>query len=555
MKRIALVVALLAGIAAGQTTTSVTGTIKDLTGANVTSGKVTFTLAPSRDTTISGLARFSPQTVTCPINGSGLIKALDGVSTCTITMNTALNPPGSYYVVGIWPYNVKTSTFTFYAVLSSYDWSTVVPTPTTSPAQNFVDIFSNQTIGGNKTWSGTHQFNGPVSFPGGITGSLGTVNASIINKTVYVDGIINPTIASAIADCPAAPAGCHVIVPFGSYTSPGFTLGVAPCQVDYAQVLDVDVGVQITFTGQVHQLCGGYIRGGGRDGTRFTADPAFPASTPLIEMGDNVNAIDARISDVDVNCNQVTGCTGIRARGLNENSYIGRDFIEGYLTNGVLIDGTMVNTANFVVEDNAFSVPAAISGDMMSVVNAGAITFLRNTFNSTVQQATAAGIHFSGTTMTIQAPSVLNGNTHCEKINDCVLVDGKANLVVLGADGENGVVNTIHVAAAATGQVQATGPLNNANNGAKLIIKNDVTGTTITSLQPNGAIPNYEWQLDALSESWTDSGGFHPRRRAFANLGTPANGTQLFCTDCNSTCTAGASTGRTCFRENGAWTH
>ena len=41
----------------------------------------------------------------------------------------------------------------------------------------------------------------------------------------------------------------------------------------------------------------------------------------------------------------------------------------------------------------------------------------------------------------------------------------------------------------------------------------------------------------------------------FAQLATPANGTMVFCTDCNATCTAGAGTGRTCFRENGAWTH
>lgn len=41
----------------------------------------------------------------------------------------------------------------------------------------------------------------------------------------------------------------------------------------------------------------------------------------------------------------------------------------------------------------------------------------------------------------------------------------------------------------------------------------------------------------------------------FANLPALPNGNTIFCTDCNATCTAGASTGRTCFRENGAWTH
>jgi hypothetical protein len=154
MKRLFLILGLLVGISQAQTTTTITGTIKDLSQALVTSGKVTFTLQPSRDTTISGLARFSPAQVVCLINASGLIKAQDGTSVCTLTMNTALNPPGTYYRVDVWPFNVKTSSFTFYAVLSTYDWSTVVPTPTTSPFQNFVDVISNQTIGGNKTLRG-----------------------------------------------------------------------------------------------------------------------------------------------------------------------------------------------------------------------------------------------------------------------------------------------------------------------------------------------------------------------------------------------------------------
>lgn len=34
-----------------------------------------------------------------------------------------------------------------------------------------------------------------------------------------------------------------------------------------------------------------------------------------------------------------------------------------------------------------------------------------------------------------------------------------------------------------------------------------------------------------------------------------ANGSRVFCSDCNSTCTGGSGTGRTCFKENGTWTH
>lgn len=160
----------------GQTTSTITGTIRDLTQALVTSGKVTFTLSPSRDTTISGYARFSPQTVTCGINGSGQVlnQLLSGA--CIVTMNTALQPTGSYYRVDVYPFNVKTSSFTFYAVLSSYDWSTVVPTPTTSPAQNFVDIFSNQSIAGNKTWVGAQTYTGNVTISG-------IFNVSTLNVT------------------------------------------------------------------------------------------------------------------------------------------------------------------------------------------------------------------------------------------------------------------------------------------------------------------------------------------------------------------------------------
>lgn len=184
MKRLIIILGLLVGIACAQTTTTITGTLKDLTGAVITSGKVTFTLTPSRDTTISGLARFTPTTIVCLINGSGLIKAMDGTSTCTLTMNTALNPPGSYYIAAVWPGFVKTSTFNFYAVLSTYDWSTVVSTPATSPAQNFVDVFSNQTIGGKKTFTG----GGIVSTPtmGSYTFSIAGGIVTAMNDTTGV---------------------------------------------------------------------------------------------------------------------------------------------------------------------------------------------------------------------------------------------------------------------------------------------------------------------------------------------------------------------------------
>jgi hypothetical protein len=153
--------------AAAQTTTSVTGTIKDLTNTAVTSGQVTFELKPSLDTTISGSARFSPATVTCGINGAGAVKdqALSG--TCTVTNNTSLTPSGTYYKVCIQPQFISPgSCFNWYALGTSTDITTVVPTPATTPAFSFMDLFATQTATGQKTFSNTAN-----SFFGTLTGA------------------------------------------------------------------------------------------------------------------------------------------------------------------------------------------------------------------------------------------------------------------------------------------------------------------------------------------------------------------------------------------------
>lgn len=137
------------GVLFGQTTTY-TGTVKDLSGALVTSGNVTFTLTPSVDTTISGTSRFSPLTVNCTINGSGALVANDGVSACVVTQNTALTPTGTSYTICIQPqFTSPGSCFVDYAVTSSKDISTVAPTPQLSPTYPVYGTF----FGTANTWT------------------------------------------------------------------------------------------------------------------------------------------------------------------------------------------------------------------------------------------------------------------------------------------------------------------------------------------------------------------------------------------------------------------
>jgi hypothetical protein len=261
----------VSAFASGQTTTTYTGVIKDLSQNVVAAGQVTFELRPSLDATISGFARFVPSTITCSINqatagassaaraansvtisgltghtfvtndivtvsgmtdssfngtftvgsttatsitypqtagntttGSGVISALrstPGPGSCTVTMNTALNPSGTSYRICIQPnYISPGSCFNDYAVVSSRDITTVIPTPTTSPAYTFVDLHSAQTVDGNKTFTGSTSFTGSLTMGAltatGITdsgnatvgGTLGVTGAATLSSTLGVTG-------------------------------------------------------------------------------------------------------------------------------------------------------------------------------------------------------------------------------------------------------------------------------------------------------------------------------------------------------------------------------
>lgn len=191
----------LACSAWGQTTT-ITGTIKDLTNTVVSSGKVVFTLKPSVDTTISGNARFTPGApITCYIQSDGTLKNAAQSAACIVVTNTSLTPAGTSYRVDICPNMACASSFNFYAINSSYDISTIVPTPTTGPAQNFADVFSNQNIGGAKSFVASPQ----VPTPAASDNSTNAANTNwvktqtSINNTRYANNFPGSDLGAQIA--------------------------------------------------------------------------------------------------------------------------------------------------------------------------------------------------------------------------------------------------------------------------------------------------------------------------------------------------------------------
>ncbi len=60
---------------------------------------------------------------------------------------------------------------------------------------------------------------------------------------------------------------------------------------------------------------------------------------------------------------------------------------------------------------------------------------------------------------------------------------------------------------------------------------------------------------DSTEVSRIDANGYKLPSYTFAKLPAAPNGYVVFCVDCNPGCTDGGGNGRTCFRENGAWTH
>jgi hypothetical protein len=80
-------------------------------------------------------------------------------------------------------------------------------------------------------------------------------------------------------------------------------------------------------------------------------------------------------------------------------------------------------------------------------------------------------------------------------------------------------------------------------------------------VDPNTGIKNGRFQIvnnssgSPLTTNFNADGSTQFPAVAFASLPSSPNGSVIYCSDCNSTCTAGSSTGRTCFRENNTWTH
>lgn len=157
----------------------------------------------------------------------GLYKS-GGTGPCSVMQSSAITPANTYYSVSLWPIFSLTSSFNTYAAGSGpVDISTVVPTPGQQPAYSFVDLFTNQTITGIKTFSNGIIFNGGISSAGPNNlaggGTLGgTFNCTIVNAVRCISpsnpqGWAGSDPGAWINSAAACSGGCKIQIASGTY--------------------------------------------------------------------------------------------------------------------------------------------------------------------------------------------------------------------------------------------------------------------------------------------------------------------------------------------------
>jgi hypothetical protein len=407
LKKLLVTLAGLLMVAAGlhAQTTTYTGVIKDLALNPVTSGQVTFTLAPSTDSTLSGTGRFTPSTITCKINGDGTLSASTAgvVSACKVVSNTSINPTGTSYRICIQPnFATPGSCFFDYATGGSKDISTVAPTLATGPV-NYSGIPGPplQFLG---AWSSTVTYN-----KGQIASYNNVVYVSLVqpnlNQTpasspaswspIYtppVQGLINVSTYPGVDICAKINAA--------ALANPGIILdarqfsGNQPCASNPFNstthdmvVLFNNVTIQTTAPwvtqSDADALILGSGRGGDTRGTNIQAVAGFPATCdglsigcPILRLGSGFPAFGHRIENMTLDCNGLAGCIGLYSTDINEQSGAIHFMVENYSNIGVLIDGSGANSAgpffsqNYSLEDgevyaNDFAISTTIGVELI----------------------------------------------------------------------------------------------------------------------------------------------------------------------------------------------
>jgi hypothetical protein len=375
----------LTGYASAQTMQTYTGTIKDLSGAVVTSGQVTFTLAPSVDSTVSGIGRFVPTTTTCNINGDGTLSGfVSGIvsGACQVVPNISLSPGGTSYRICEQPYfETPGQCFFDYALGGTKDISSVAPTLTTGPV-NYAGV-PGPPLNFLGPWSNTFSYNKGqvVSFSNAVYISL--IQPNLNNSpssnpsdwslifTPPVQGLINVSTFSGADICAkinaAARANPGTILDARQFdgtqacASNPFASTTGDVVVLLNNVL-IQTSVPWVTNSSFNALIFGAGRGSNGRGTTIQATTGFPITCdglsvgcPLLRLGNGTApTFGNRIENLTLDCNGMPGCIGLYSNEIQEQSGARHFQVINFPVYGIFMDGTGgpgIGAENYVFED------------------------------------------------------------------------------------------------------------------------------------------------------------------------------------------------------------
>lgn len=372
MKKLLLAFLILSGIPlCAQTTTTYTGTIKDLTGATVTSGRITWQLNAPSGGVIPGTGAFVSSTVSCLINASGApVSSADGTSACVITSNTSLTPTGTSYTICIQPYNATPgSCFVTYATGGTVNISTLVPTPATMPSYGVCSTVACLPISG-----------------GTLTGFL---LAPIINYQVNASSYASLT--SANAACPLG-GGCTLVVsnlvPLGgNLTLPSTTV----LQVNSPGMITTTGGT-LTVNGTI--VAGPYqiFTGSGTVAGLVQSRPEWFGGTTAAPFLAAYNAIASTGGDLLLQqasyvspFNQSSGTIGTKSNmrfvgsGMGDFNALGTQVVGGTIIQGQMqINASNVQFKDMCIDDGSAVIAALFSGAIgngLTMANSGSAPY------------------------------------------------------------------------------------------------------------------------------------------------------------------------------------
>jgi hypothetical protein len=228
------------------------------------------------------------------------------------------------------------------------------------------------------------------------------------------------------------------------------------------------------------------LRGLGRGGVQFKAAPNFPTSSAMFNLGGANIAFGTRLEDMQLDCSDIAGTTGVYSNRINEQAGLQRVLVKNFQAYGVQIQNSGANQAqNFVLTDlelyASASAPGTVVGLGITLNGAACYGADRITF-----AVSGSGQISGATAVMLDGVGGLFSRLHVEGATTGVLVgslQATAGLAVSGVTGRTtaGMTDLVKLSNNFGSQNVALFALQ--KNGATNAVTDQLTGNTSTASQ------------------------------------------------------------------------